>query len=464
MKPPEHNAFVTKCDLKRIQDFLNSDHYHLEDADLMAHLEKCPSCRHHLEAQAGEPLRWQQAAQLLQTHEFDQASSDEFSAATHCGVDAAQPVAVKDVLDMLIPSEYPNHLGRLGTYEVTGVIGVGGMGVVLKAIDPSLDRVVAEKLAMHEAWLALDSLVTIDLESAERLAKRKHWLTLDGLKSLTPEIADALGRYDGDKLDLNGLESLELEVAKPLSNAKCASGINLNGLKEVSPEVIEVLANGNSHLSFQGLEFMDMNCSQALENAEKNLRAVGKLILWRKADQPLLNLDSYRQEGSHSKGKTQSHLWKLRGQSVESIGIRALHIKDGNSHVVSEGVFPVEAQQQSIEVHLQLKSLDEPIPSNGQSFVPSLSVAINGVTTNADKGEQFTILGEFTTHSASTSGQRNFEDIILRAGSDTNGISPSTIDSMIATSKKGVDFFVVILTWQPIAETNQKVGNEAAGI
>lgn len=51
-----------------------------------------------------------------------------------------------DVLNQLDSSEYPNHLGRLGTYEVTGVIGVGGMGVVLKAMDPSLDRVVAVKV------------------------------------------------------------------------------------------------------------------------------------------------------------------------------------------------------------------------------------------------------------------------------------------------------------------------------
>ena len=85
-------------------------------------------------------------SKLLQTQEFDQASSADFSAATNCGEDATQPVAAMDVLNQLDSSEYPNHLGRLGTYEVTGVIGVGGMGVVLKAMDPSLDRVVAVKV------------------------------------------------------------------------------------------------------------------------------------------------------------------------------------------------------------------------------------------------------------------------------------------------------------------------------
>ncbi len=146
MNSPEHNAPATGCDLQRIHDFLNSDHYHLEESVLLSHLDECPSCREYLEAQAGEPERWQQATKLLQTNEYDQASQSEFSAATVCGTSVDPPVAAKDVLDSLVASEYPNHLGRLGAYEVTGVIGVGGMGVVLKAIDPSLDRVVAVKV------------------------------------------------------------------------------------------------------------------------------------------------------------------------------------------------------------------------------------------------------------------------------------------------------------------------------
>ena len=61
-------------------------------------------------------------------------------------------MAIQSVLNSLAPSDDPHRLGRLGGYEISGVVGVGGMGVVLKAIDPALDRVVAIKvMAPHLA-------------------------------------------------------------------------------------------------------------------------------------------------------------------------------------------------------------------------------------------------------------------------------------------------------------------------
>ncbi len=92
---PEPNSPAASCDLKRIHAFLNSDQYHIDDADLTAHLDVCPSCRAYLEAQAGEPERWQQASLLLQTHEYDQASNADYSAATFCSEQSNQPVVIK---------------------------------------------------------------------------------------------------------------------------------------------------------------------------------------------------------------------------------------------------------------------------------------------------------------------------------------------------------------------------------
>jgi serine/threonine protein kinase len=58
------------------------------------------------------------------------------------------PSATPEPADLyfLQPSDQPDSLGRLGEYEVSEVIGQGGMGVVLKAFDPALHRRVAIKV------------------------------------------------------------------------------------------------------------------------------------------------------------------------------------------------------------------------------------------------------------------------------------------------------------------------------
>jgi len=62
-----------------------------------------------------------------------------------------QPAA-EEVLDFLAPSQKSGSLGRLAHYEVLHVIGRGGMGVVLRAFDEKLHRIVAIKmLAPHLA-------------------------------------------------------------------------------------------------------------------------------------------------------------------------------------------------------------------------------------------------------------------------------------------------------------------------
>jgi hypothetical protein len=66
-----------------------------------------------------------------------------------CPVDTqAEPPAKDDgnSLDFLTPAQKPDSLGRLGHFEVLECIGRGGMGVVLRAFDDKLHRVVAVKV------------------------------------------------------------------------------------------------------------------------------------------------------------------------------------------------------------------------------------------------------------------------------------------------------------------------------
>jgi uncharacterized protein (TIGR03067 family) len=56
------------------------------------------------------------------------------------------PATVEEVLSFLAPPVRPDTLGRLGHYHVQAVVGKGGFGIVLKAFDEKLHRVVAIKV------------------------------------------------------------------------------------------------------------------------------------------------------------------------------------------------------------------------------------------------------------------------------------------------------------------------------
>jgi eukaryotic-like serine/threonine-protein kinase len=98
--------------------------------DVEIHLESCQECRRALELMAGGDT-WSSAMRKYLR-----------------GTDEPEPCSGPDdePLNFLTPSKDPGSLGKIGPYEVKGILGRGGNGVVLKAFDAGLNRFVAVKV------------------------------------------------------------------------------------------------------------------------------------------------------------------------------------------------------------------------------------------------------------------------------------------------------------------------------
>jgi WD40 repeat protein len=72
----------------------------------------------------------------------------EFTTPVTAGITAGDraDTDARELLDFLAPTAKPEALGRLGRHEVVEVIGRGGMGIVLRAVDETLHRTVAIKV------------------------------------------------------------------------------------------------------------------------------------------------------------------------------------------------------------------------------------------------------------------------------------------------------------------------------
>jgi Tol biopolymer transport system component len=139
-----------------------------ERAALVAHLDVCPACQRALEESAcggssllrvavsvdrdRPPSHSAYWTALKRVAEATPAPAwDDGVLATRAETPPPESGNSGDIaLDFLKPSENPEFLGKLGHFNVVGVVGKGGMGIVLRALDRCLQRFVAIKVLSPE--------------------------------------------------------------------------------------------------------------------------------------------------------------------------------------------------------------------------------------------------------------------------------------------------------------------------
>ncbi len=121
-----------------------------ERARYERHLESCTACQHHLDLaeqeQGSELLSW-----ARRVGDPTDAPADSTLIQVQQRLHEVRSLVRPDTAEppdlyYLRPSDRPDVLGMLGDYEIEQVIGQGGMGVVFKAFEPALHRLVAIKV------------------------------------------------------------------------------------------------------------------------------------------------------------------------------------------------------------------------------------------------------------------------------------------------------------------------------
>ncbi len=163
-------------DIHRLQGLLEDDVSDAEAQSLTDHLDGCIRCQQRLESLAGAshliPDRQNQSLETAASLERVMTGLKTASDSTDAGTNASGPQD-RQRPSFLGVSDKPGYLGRFGPFEVISVLGRGGMGIVLKAYDSTLNRVVAVKV-LYPQLATLDEARKRFLREARSAATVVH--------------------------------------------------------------------------------------------------------------------------------------------------------------------------------------------------------------------------------------------------------------------------------------------------
>jgi Protein kinase domain len=152
-------------------------------SDVVTHLDECTSCQARLESVSGlmdlDVINDQAVLEMKGDTRLDWfdgvADCDAIapSEPTSTGGAARQSSSIDYLTGLLGPARTELSCGALGPYDVLDICGKGGMGIVVRANDPSLSRVVAIKL-LSPGLLLNDQAHQRFLREAQTAASIEH--------------------------------------------------------------------------------------------------------------------------------------------------------------------------------------------------------------------------------------------------------------------------------------------------
>ncbi|MBY0523162.1 MAG: protein kinase [Gemmataceae bacterium] len=232
------------------------------------------------QACAGDPALRRELDALLAAHEREGDFLDSPAFAPLCdrptpesSVDDTQAVpsrgnARSDALPFLAPTGRPGSLGRLGHYEVLEVVGKGGMGIVLRAFDEKLHRIVAIKvLAPHMATSGTARQRFVREARAAAAVSHDNVIAIHAVEDAGPVPYLVMhyvhGRTLQDKLDRTGPPPLREVLRIGLQIADGLAAAHKQGLihRDVKPANI-LLENG-----IERVRITDFGLARAADDA-----------------------------------------------------------------------------------------------------------------------------------------------------------------------------------------------------
>jgi hypothetical protein len=243
-----------------------------EQLVLTEHLDGCAGCRKALEMLAGgsdsllDVARRAGEATAASTPALHEVLAKFQTPPSETQAEPAS--APDDSLSFLTPSEKTGCLGRLEHYEVQEVIGKGGFGIVLKAFDEKLHRVVAIKV-LSPAYAAIGSARKRFIREAQSAAavRNEHVVAIYSVKDeaqppyLVMELIDGISLQD--KLDQKGSLSLKEILRIGLQTAEGLAAAHKQGLvhRDIKPANI-LLENG-----VERVRITDFGLARAVDDA-----------------------------------------------------------------------------------------------------------------------------------------------------------------------------------------------------